>query len=353
MPDVCFVIPCFNHGRFVREAVDSSLSQEGGDVGVVVVDDGSTDGTTPAACDACRSDRVAVIHQDNQGLPAARNRGAAEAARLWAPRYLVFLDADDFVRPTFIRTLRAALEDETAAGSDDASHAYCQEELIELGTGTWRVPEWDPLLLTVTNLHPVTALVRRDRFEAVGGFDETMRDGYEDWDFWLKLAEHGWRGVRVRQPLFVWRRHSASTMVMEAVKRHDDLYGQIMARHRRLYDRRAAEIIALSNTMLRKFDANWIDETGFPIPLQHLRRCADELMLVRHEMAGLQKQLEDQRAWYESFAAVRLHRSLHRAVNAMPRPLSVLFKRLMNGARRIVPGPARAGTPGPPPAART
>lgn len=355
MPEVCFIIPCFNHGRFVGEAVRSCLAQEEADVGVVIVDDGSTDGSTPGACDACAGERVMVVHQENRGLPGARNRGAAEAARAWSPGYLAFLDADDFVRPAFVRLLRSAIE----AGGREISHGYCQEELIELGTGTWRVPEWDSLLLLITNLHPVTALVRRDRFEAVGGFDETMRRGYEDWEFWIRLCERGWSGARVREALFVWRRHSHETMVMEAVRRHDELYREILARHKDLYARRGEELIALANSMLRKFDANWIDETGYPIPLQYLRGCHDEVVRLRAastqtqqdvlrltgELAQARARVEELRSWYESFATVKLHHGVHRLVDRLPGPLARGGRGLLAAVRRLVVG-SGGGPPG-------
>jgi len=188
-----FVIPCFNHGRFVAEAVRSCLDQLEASTEVIVVDDGSTDGATPAACDALNELGARVFHQANAGLPAARNAGAARASG----QYLVFLDADDWIEPTFVRRLYDALQDDHAA-----SHAYCQERLTDLGQGViWRVPSWDPITLLVTNLHPVTCLIRRDCFEAVGGFDESMTRGYEDWDLWLRLASRGWPGVRWPEPL--------------------------------------------------------------------------------------------------------------------------------------------------------
>lgn len=294
LPSATFIIPCFNHGRFVREAVDSALAQEEAEVRVVVVNDGSDDGSTPAACDACQEvagGRVRVIHQENLGLPAARNRGAAGAQT----EYLVFLDADDWVAPAFVARLAAAIEAERAQGRDgDVSHAYCQERLVGLGTGLWRVPDWDPLLMLITNLHPVTALVRRDRFEAVGGvggFDESMRGGYEDWDFWISMVGRGWRGVRVREPLFTWRRHSPDTMVMRTILDHDALYAGIRQKHAGLYARHETELLIRHSTMLRRFDMNWLDEDLQPINLRALK---------------------GQKAMYESMVAVRLERALRR-----------------------------------------
>lgn len=317
-PRVTAVIPCFNHGRFVGEAVRSVLAQQDAAAAAVIVNDGSSDGSTPAACDALASDRVAVIHQENRGLPAARNRGASHPLARGA-EFLIFLDADDYLEPTFVRDLHREL-----AGANDplASHAYCQERLIELGTGIWRVPPWDPLCLLITNLHPVTTLLRRDVFDELAGFDETMTRGYEDWEFWIRLSQRGYRGVRVREPLFVWRRHSHTTMVMEAVKRHDELFAQILQRHAETYRRRAFEIIAASNSMLRRFDCNWIDESGFPIPLQYLWSLRDQADATRRE--------------YEASAAVRLNRAVQRRIGALPRPAANLARRMVEKMRQAI-----------------
>jgi glycosyltransferase involved in cell wall biosynthesis len=288
-PTVTAVIPCYNHGEFVREAAASCLAQEKADVRVVIVDDGSDDGKTGAACDACRQldpERVLVIHQENRGLPAARNRGAREASQRgapWAGEYLVFLDADDWIEPAFVCRLHAAIQADPET-LDRLSHAYCQERLVGLAEMVWAVPEWDDKLMMVTNLHPVTALVRRERFEAVGGFDESMKEGYEDWDLWLKFVERGWQGVRVREPLFVWRRHSHSTMIIEAGQRHRRLYGQLVENHRDLYQRHAPELLVLSNAMLRRADANWLDESGDAIVVRDLRRWTEDLAREREAM---------------------------------------------------------------------
>jgi glycosyltransferase involved in cell wall biosynthesis len=307
-PGVTIVIPCYNHGGFVAAATRSALEQPGADTRVVIVDDGSDDGTTPAACDRSRDGRVRVIHQENRGLSAARNAGARGAET----DYLVFLDADDRLEPAFCSTLSAALR----SAPPEASHSYCQERITGIRTGLWRVPDWDPMLLLLTNLHPVTAMVRRDRFEAVGGFDETLRDGYEDWDLWLRFAGHGWKGVRVREPLFVWNRHSPDTMIAGSSARHAELFRALVDRHRAMYERHAMELLCRAGDMLARADMNWIDEDGEPINL---------------------RALEGQRAMYESMAAVRLHHAVHGAVSALPGPLSRGARRVLATLKRLAP----------------
>jgi GT2 family glycosyltransferase len=320
--EVTVVIPCFNYGRFVRAAVESALAQNQAEIRIVIVNDGSTDGESARLCDAARRlspERIGVIHQDNLGLPAARNRGAAGAGG----EFLAFLDADDTLEPTFVQDLAAAIRAEEAAGrSADVSHAYGQQRILKRGGGgesefIWRVPAWDRDLLMITNLHPPTALVRRSAFEQVGGFDEAMRDGYEDWDFWLRLASAGFRGVRVERPVYQWRRHSETTMIAAAVQKHEAIYRRIIANHPKLFDQRGDEALVAMNMLLRRHDMNWLDESLEPIPLVKLKA---------------------QRERYEAMPAVRLHHALHRLIGGLPRPLRRAARAGLGAVKKMANG---------------
>ncbi len=351
-PTATIVIPCFNHGRFVGEAVASCLAQVDAAVRVVVVNDGSTDEATAEQCEAQRGERVEVIHQENRGLPAARNRGAERASG----EYIAFLDADDWLEPTFVSRLAGAIEE---ADDERISHAYCQERLTEMAEGVWRVPAWDSELMLITNLHPVTALVRRACFEALGGFDEAMTLGYEDWEFWIRCVERGWRGERVREPLFVWRRHSAVTMVMEAVQRHDDLLAYIVDKHRGLYAERANALFLRCNSMLRQFDCNWLDESGEPHSIRHYRLMAAEWPAVQEQLEAARQHvkvlLEDRQTWenhahywkdahdrlhadYERMTVIRLHHRAHALMRALPGPVRWALELPVRAGRRLAGG---------------
>ncbi len=362
------VVPCFNHGRFVADAVRSALRQADAHVRVVVVNDGSTDSTTAAACDCCHDlderkascgPRVRVVHQDNLGLSAARNAGvlaATEMGWLGGPtgeecaEYLVFLDADDFIDPTFVSTLARRIAEESdgpeSEGRAPVSHAYCQERLVDKAFGIWNVPDWDPELLLITNLHPITVLLRAEWFERVGGFDESMRDGYEDWEFWIRIAAMGGRGVRVREPLFNWRRHSDVTMVIEAVARHEQLVGQIMHKHETLYTDHAMSLLRRSNVLLRKGDANWLDEHHDAIVPRDLRAANAELWrdfcLVREERDRLSAELaaargvvDGVRGEYERKPVVKVSRRLHQWLDAMG-PVGRVMKGAAKAAARVL-----------------
>lgn len=352
LPAAAIVIPCYNHGRFVADAARSALQQPGARTQVVIVDDGSTDGCTPAQCDACLDlpgarDRLAVVHQPNRGLPAARNRGASESARAFAAPapLLVFLDADDWIEPDFVARLARALAD---ADDQAISHAYCQERLTDQATGIWTVPEWDPLLLMVTNLHPVTCLVRRDRFDEVGGFDESMRLGYEDWDLWVRFASRGWRGVRVREPLFNWRRHSQSTMVHDAVQRHEDLFRTIVRNNRAFYDAHREDVLVRSNALLRACDGNWLDENLEAIQHRDDRKWIRDLIAERDgarahaaDLAARVGVLETQLADLNAKPALRVSRALHALVERLPSPVAAAARRTLSMCKKLAAPRAR------------
>jgi hypothetical protein len=183
---------------------------------------------------------------------------------------------------------------------------------------------------------------------ATAGFDESMTKGYEDWDLWLRFASRGWRGVRVREPLFNWRRHAEVTMVMEAVRHHDELFRQLMTKHKGMYERHATELIARSNLLLRKADANWLDENLEAIYVRDLRARNIELFgeveAAKHEAARLRGEIDEIRAAaqreaarlasdYENKPALRWSRRLHAMIDAMPRPLAEGVRRVLRGLK--------------------
>ena len=193
-PAVSVVVPCFNGGRFLDALMASLARQTFRDFETIIVDDGSTDGETPRRLAALR-DRVRVIHQENRGPSAARNTGA-RAAR---GDFLFMLDCDDTVEPSFLAETVPLL----CTAPDDIDMVVTHLRLVgaETGVVTRYFNRFD---LLFTNTLSAGLIMRKDAWRAVGGYDETMRDGYEDWDFSLRLANAGYRAIEVPKPLYVY-----------------------------------------------------------------------------------------------------------------------------------------------------
>jgi GT2 family glycosyltransferase len=199
---VSVVIPCYNLGAYLDEAVDSVISQTYQHFEILVVDDGSTDPQTRALLADYRRPCTRVLHAEHAGLAAARNLGIANASG----EYLCALDADDRVEPTYFAKAVALLD-------ADASIAFVSAWLRTFGDEQW---EWTPercdlptLLREDTVL--TAALVRREIVIAAGGYDTQMpAQGHEDWDLWLTLVERGYRGTIIPEVLFNYRRRPGS-----------------------------------------------------------------------------------------------------------------------------------------------
>ncbi len=229
--DVTVVIPCFNYGRFVPEAIDSLRRQEGGQPSIVVVDDGSTEPETQAILAALPAD-MHLLSQANAGLSAARNAGLRAATT----PLLVALDADDLLPPGALRALKRGLAADPAAG-----FAYGVTRFFGDWTGDMAMPGWDPYRLLYRHTIGPTALTRRELFDDVGGYDLDISQrivmGYEDWEFWLHAVANGWHGVKVPEVTFLYRRHG-TTMLSGARREYRHWYRAIRSKHRELYQRR-------------------------------------------------------------------------------------------------------------------
>lgn len=229
--DVTVVIPCFNYGRFVPEAIDSLRRQDGGQPSIIVVDDGSTEPETQAILATLPAD-VHLLRQANAGLSAARNAGLRAATT----PLLVALDADDLLPSGALRALKRGLAADPAAG-----FAYGVTRFFGDWTGDMAMPGWDPYRLLYRHTIGPTALTRRELFDDVGGYDldisQAIVMGYEDWEFWLHAVANGWHGVKVPEVTFLYRRHG-TTMLSGARREYRRWYRAIRSKHHALYERR-------------------------------------------------------------------------------------------------------------------
>jgi len=222
-PRVTVMLPCYNAHRFLGEALDSVRRQTLTDIEILVVDDGSTDPAT-IACIAALAPDVRVVRQENRGLAGARNTGFREARGEW----VLPLDCDDMLAPTMLEHCLAAA---TAAGT---AYAHAQIEVFgdESGVVRKRFNFFEQL---ATNQLPYCLLLKRAVWLDAGGYDETMRHGYEDWEFNIRLGARGHFGVQVDEPLFRYRVSRSGMLKSVSQRRHAEIWTYIQQRHTALY----------------------------------------------------------------------------------------------------------------------
>ena len=219
MPRVDVIIPVYNSVATIAESVESALGQTFTDFSVIAVDDGSTD--TSAEVLSRYSARIKVLAQPNRGLSAARNAGV----RMGSAKYVAFLDADDIWEPQMLERTTDAL--------DRLPHAvlvYTDVTVVDssgrplnaaLSNSLGRAPQLDDLFVSLWPIMPSAVVMRRDVFDAIGGFSEAFRGlGYEDVFMWMCARELG-EFAYLPEPLVRWRFSAFPQPLKQARKERD------------------------------------------------------------------------------------------------------------------------------------
>jgi glycosyltransferase involved in cell wall biosynthesis len=225
---ISVVIPCFNHGEFLPDAVTSVTCIDRRDIELIVVDDGSTDERSRKEMDALIAQGIHVVRQENKGLAAARNAGILNSQG----EYILPLDADNRLRAGYIEHGIKTLDSNPHVGI-----VYGDGEYFGIRTGRWDVGPFNRHRLLQWNYIDSCAVYRRSVWEQNNGYDGTMPvQGLEDWDFWLGALERGWQFAYVPEVLFdyriakesmITRTHGFEKQVEEFIARkHGHLYRQ-------------------------------------------------------------------------------------------------------------------------------
>lgn len=203
---VSIVIPCFNQAEYLSDAIESALCQTYKNIEVIVVNDGSTDNTREIIG---KYKNVICIDQENRGLSGARNAGVAEASG----EYILTLDADDEISPLYI---------EKTIGKSDITSTWTQE--FGLSKRLWMNTFINPVYenFKIRNQISCCALFKKEVWENIGGYDENMKDGFEDWDFWLRATRQEYKILVIPIPLFFYRKRGPS-MVNHALKHQEEI----------------------------------------------------------------------------------------------------------------------------------
>ena len=175
------------------------------------------------------TNRLGLIEKQNGGLADARNTGIkASNASILLP-----LDADDRVAPTFLEKAVRILE-----AYPDVGFVYPYIQHFGLRNDAYYLPDFDAdTVVHADNIACVCSLVRKSVWKEVGGYNINMKDGYEDWDFWVGCIEKGWKGYRIPEALFNYRKKE-ETMLRDANRKREQLIAFIVLNHPALYSER-------------------------------------------------------------------------------------------------------------------
>lgn len=195
-PLVSVVIPYYNRGDTIDDTLESLNSQTYRDFEVIIVDDGSPHEESIKKLKTIKNAGydARFIYQQNQGVAATRNNGIKEARG----KYIVCLDSDDVLEPTYIEKAVTVLET-----NPEFSVVSSYMNIFGIINEPFEHVDFDPLVIYTDNMIITAAMFTKKGWLTVGGYKSGI--GYEDWEFWLNLTEHGFWAKQIKESLFRYR----------------------------------------------------------------------------------------------------------------------------------------------------
>lgn len=234
---VSVIIPYYNHGTYVLEAIDSILTQTYRNFEILLVDDGSDDPASLEVLAAIDIPEVTICRKPNGHLSSARNHGI----RLSRGEMILTLDADDRFGPTFLEKAVPILQADERLGVVTC-HVVRFDSDRGLNDQIWRPKGGGLMNFLVENNCCGNSLFRYACWVDAGGYDEKLR-GFEDWDFWLSVTEKGWQIYTIPEVLFYYR-DLPQSLLRSAHLNRAQLMRSLMENHLETYQTHVVHVVS-------------------------------------------------------------------------------------------------------------
>lgn len=240
MPEISVIVTAYGCEPYIADTLKSLQQQTFNDWEAIVIDDGSPDNVAKIITDfADKDNRIKYIHTVNHGVSAARNHAASYASG----KYILPLDGDDMIDKTYLEKASAILDE-----NDSVVLVYCKWQFFTEGcshTSGLITPELHYTYYADQLVHNSIfncAMIRKTDFDQIGGYDENMTDGCEDWEMWIRLLNPErfpdtlQRVVQIPERLFFYRqkqiRHNPSLQDPRLHKALDYIYQKHIDKYR-------------------------------------------------------------------------------------------------------------------------
>lgn len=225
-PLISIIIPCYNDGKHITECINSVHKQVYKNYELIIINDGSQDEYTNKVIDKISHPKIKVIETKNQGVSLTRNLGIKESSG----KYILPLDADDKIGMDFIANSIQILEKKP-----EVKVVNCETMLFGAKKGVFNLEPYSLEKLLGKNIMTVSSIYRKVDFDKTDGYNPNMKDGFEDWDFWLSLLKNGGTVHKIKSVEFYYRikRNSRNSSLNR--NHYKKLRRQIYENHKELY----------------------------------------------------------------------------------------------------------------------
>ncbi len=225
-PLVSVIIPCYNHGKYINEAVQSVLNQPYENFEIVIVNDGSKDDSKEIISKIIHQ-KVRAIHINNNGLANARNIAIENSKG----KYLLPLDADDKIAAGYITKAVNIFETKK-----DVGIVYGKAHLFGERNEEWILEKYELKSMLIANKIYASAMFKKEDYDLTGGYDKTFCYGWEDWDFWLSIISLKREVYFIDELVFYYRIINNSMIRKMTTSEKQITKQQIYLKHFHLYE---------------------------------------------------------------------------------------------------------------------
>lgn len=257
MEKVSVIMPCYNDGKYIMEAIDSIVKQTYQNWELIIVDDGSDDEETKRIINEIQNPKIKVFHTEHLRPAGARNYGIQKAEGT----YILPVDSDDRIHEEYMEKAVKMIESNPRIGV-----VYCKAELFGEKSRSWNLPDYSFKHMLLDNIVFVTALFYKSDWEKVGGFNTSMAQGMEDYDFWLSILGLEREICQIPETLFYYRIKpvSRTTNFQDNCVQVQNTYQQIYYNHKEFYQKHYDEYaLVLRDALIeqifirRKYEERW------------------------------------------------------------------------------------------------
>lgn len=242
MPKVSIIIPCYNQGKYVAEAINSALRQTFKDIEIVCVNDGSTDNSVEIikSFENKYKNFIFLNNKENRGVIYSRNF----AIKNCNGTYILPLDADDIIEPTYVEKAVKILDNNPNIGI-----VYCKAKIFGNYDKYWNLKPFNKSDILYENCIFCSAIFRKSDFLKIGGYNNNMKYGCEDYDLWLSFIEQGLEVFQINEILFSYRQYDEISRTTISLKNKKEIWNNLIKNHINLYlnDENFLERLIFSN----------------------------------------------------------------------------------------------------------
>jgi glycosyltransferase involved in cell wall biosynthesis len=245
IPKVSIIVPCYNQAQYLDEALQSIFFQTYTNWECLVVNDGSPDNTEDVARKwETKDPRFAYVNKENGGVSSARNLGIEKAKA----EYILTLDADDKYEATFLEKALTVLVNNPEIGIVSSWGRFFKagQQLHVFQSAAKSVTDF----LFHNGVNNGSSLFRKQCWEQAGGYDENPENGYEDWEFYLRVCALGWKVHIIEEVLFFYRQNNGSRSA-GMNRKHNETQKYIYLKNKDIYE---AHYEALIDQFLKTSD---------------------------------------------------------------------------------------------------